>query len=641
MTPTAPTQTETAAEPVSHSQFALLKERRFAPFFWTQFLGAMNDNVFKVSLTGLITYQAWSAGDMSPQILVNIIAALFILPFVLFSATSGQLADKFEKAKLMRFVKALEIAFMAVAAIGFVLHNVPLLLLTVFLMGLHSTLFGPVKYSYLPQHLRTEELTGGNGLVESGTFIAILVGTIAAGFLANAAPLWSAVSVVAIALAGYLVSRSIPLSPAADPNLQVNWNPFTETMRNLKLAHGNVVVFRSLLGISWLWFFGATFLTQFAPFAKNVLKGDASVFTALLTIFSIGIAVGSLLCEKLSEGKVEIGLVPLGSIGMSVFALDLYFASRGITSQIPAAQISMGALISDPKLIRVCIDLFLLALFGGLYSVPLYALIQERTQPSHRSRIIAANNILNALFMVASAGLAIALFRFGATIPQVFLATAILNALVALYIYSLTPEFLMRFLTWILIHTVYRIKKSGLDHIPATGPALIVANHVSYMDALVMGGACKRPIRFVMDHNIFKIPVLSFIFRTGKAIPIAPEREDPAAKERAYAEIAKALREGDVVAIYPEGKLTADGKMNPFRPGFLRIIEDTPVPVIPTALRGLWGSFFSRSDEGRAFRKLRGLFSRIEWVVGPPIPAAAVSLEKVENAVKQLRGDAA
>ncbi len=623
-----------------NSQFQLLSQKRFAPFFWTQFLGAMNDNVFKVSLTGLITYQAWSAGGFSPAVLVNIIAALFILPFVLFSATSGQLADKLEKSSLMRFVKLLEIGFMACAAVGFVFKNVPLLLLTVFLMGLHSTLFGPVKYSYLPQHLKSEELTGGNGLVESGTFIAILVGTIAAGFLASAAPMWSAVAVMLVAVAGYLVSRGIPNSPAADPGLKVNWNPFTETWSNLKLAHGNIVVFRSLLGISWLWFFGATFLTQFAPFAKEILRGDASVFTALLTIFSIGIAVGSLLCEKLSEGKVEIGLVPLGSIGMSVFALDLYFASRGITAQMPTAGISMGALFSDWKLIRVCVDLFLLALFGGLYSVPLYALIQERTQPSHRSRIIAANNILNALFMVASAGLAIALFSFGATIPQVFLVTAILNILVALYIYSLTPEFLMRFLTWILIHTVYRIKKSGLENIPDTGPALIVANHVSYMDALVMGGACKRPIRFVMDHNIFKIPVLSFIFRTGKAIPIAPEKEDPRAKERAYALIAQALREGDVVAIYPEGKLTADGNMNAFRPGFLRIVEDTPVPVIPTALRGLWGSFFSRSDEGRAFRKLRGLFSRIEWVVGAPIPAGQVSVEKIEKTVRELRGDA-
>ncbi len=619
------------------SQFQLLSQKRFAPFFWTQFFGAMNDNVFKVAFTGLITYQAWSWGGLSPAVLVNIVAALFILPFVLFSATSGQLADKLEKSKLMRFVKVLEIAFMIIAAIGFVTHSVPMLLATVFLMGLHSTLFGPVKYAYLPQHLATEELTGGNGLVESGTFVAILVGTIAAGILASLAPMWSAVALLVVALAGYAVSRSIPLSPAADPSLKINWNPVTETWRNLKLAHGNVVVFRSLLGISWLWFFGATFLTQFAPFAKEVIRGDAGVFTALLTIFSIGIAVGSLLCEKLSEGKVEIGLVPLGSIGMTIFALDLYFASKGYTPG--ASPISAPALLSSGPLLRISIDLFLLALFGGLYSVPLYALIQERTQASHRSRIIAANNILNAIFMITSAGMAIALFSFGATIPQLFLATAILNAVVAIYIYSLTPEFLMRFLTWILIHTVYRIKKTGLAHVPDTGPALIVANHVSYVDALVMGGACKRPIRFVMDHRIFKIPVLSFIFRTGKAIPIASEKDDPAMKERAFAEIAKALKEGDIVAIYPEGQLTTNGEMNAFRPGFLRIIDETPVPVIPTALRGLWGSFFSRSGEGRAFTKLRGLFSRIEWRVGAPLPAHHASLSAVEQAVRDLRGD--
>jgi 1-acyl-sn-glycerol-3-phosphate acyltransferase len=619
------------------SQFSLLGQRRFGPFFLTQFCGAMNDNVFKVAFTGLVTYHAWSWSGLSPQVLVNIIAALFILPFVLFSATSGQLADKLEKSTLMRFVKVLEIAFMAIAAFGFITKNVPMLLTTVFLMGVHSTLFGPVKYAYLPQHLKTEELTGGNGLVESGTFIAILVGTILAGMLANAEPIFAAIAVLVIAVLGYLASRSIPNSPAADPSLHINWNPFTETWANLKLARDNIVVFRSLLGISWLWFFGATFLTQFAPFAKNVIGGDATVFTALLAIFSIGIAVGSLLCERLSEGKVEIGLVPLGSIGMTVFAVDLYFASRGLNGS--AGGVSVGSLFANPQLLRVSIDLFLLALFGGLYSVPLYALIQERSEPTHRSRIIAANNILNALFMIASAGMAIVLFSNGFTIPQLFLITALLNALVAIYIYSLTPEFLMRFLTWMLIHTMYRIKKSGLDHIPDKGPAILVSNHVSYMDALVIGGLCKRPVRFVMDHNIFKIPVLSFIFRTSKAIPIAPDREDPGAKERAFAEIKKALDNGDIVAIYPEGKLTADGEMNPFKPGLMRMIEETPVPVIPTALRGLWGSFFSRFDEGRAFRKWRGFFSRIEWIVGPLITPQAVTLEKVETTVRGLRGD--
>lgn len=626
----------------THSQFALLKERRFAPFFWTQFFGALNDNVFKVGFTGLITYQAWSWGGMSPAVLVNVIAALFILPFVLFSASAGQLADRMEKGQLMRAIKLLEIAIMVVAAGGFILKIVPLLLACVFLMGLHSTLFGPVKYSYLPQHLHDDELTGGNGLVESGTFIAILVGTIVAGLLANQPPLITAVAVVAIALVGYFASRSIPPSAPADKHLTVNWNPITETWRNLTLAHGNIVVFRSLLGISWLWFFGATFLTQFAPFAKEVLNGDASMFTALLTIFSLGIAAGSLLCERLSEGKVEIGLVPLGSIGMSVFALDLYFASRGFASTmgsaVPTAQIAASSLLSDPALIRIAMDLFALAFFGGLYSVPLYALIQQRSEPTHRSRVIAANNILNALFMIASAVMAIVLFKAGATIPQLFLVTAALNALVALYIYCLTPEFLMRFLTWILIHSVYRVKKSGLHHIPDTGPALLVANHVSYMDALVIGGICRRPVRFVMDHRIFKTPVLGWVFRTAKTIPIASSKEDDAMKERAFAEVANALKDGDIVAIFPEGKLTANGDMDAFRPGFLRIIAETPVPVIPSALRGLWGSFFSRSDEGRAFRKLRGLFSRIEWHVGPPIAAKDASVPVVESAVAALRG---
>ena len=406
-------QAATHAHP---NQFALLGQRRFAPFFWTQFLGAGNDNLFKFSFTVLITYQL-QVSWLPPALAGLVIGALFILPFLLFSATSGQLADKIDKARLIRFVKTLEIAIMALAAWGFLRSDPVVLLACVFLMGLHSTLFGPVKFAYLPQHLDERELTGGNGMVEMGTFVAILLGNVAGGLLVAipGGAHYVAAACVAVAVLGRLTAQAVPASPSTDPGLIINWNPVTETLRNLKLAHGNLVVFRSLLGISWMWFFGAAFLAEFPAFAKEVLHGDEQVASLLLVVFSVGIGVGSLLCEVLSRRHVEIGLVPFGAIGMSVFAVDLYFAARGLP---PSAGHTVATFVGEPRHWRVMADLALLSLFAGLYSVPMYALIQMRSAPSHRARIIAANNILNALFMIASAVIVDILLKIGLTITS-------------------------------------------------------------------------------------------------------------------------------------------------------------------------------------------------------------------------------
>ena len=622
-----------------HSQFQLLREKRFAPFFWTQFLGAGNDNVYKNALVIFVAFQAAALTAFSSNDLVNIAAAVFIAPFMLFSATAGQLADKYEKSRLIRLIKTFEIAIMIVGAVGFYRRDLVLLFAALGLMGVHSTLFGPVKYAILPQHLRNDELVGGNGLVEMGTFVAILLGEIVGGLviaIKPEGPLLAGATAIAIAIAGYLVSRGIPETPAVAPQLRINWNPFTETWRNLRFAHGNRVVWLAMLGISWFWFYGATYLTQFANFTKDVLGGDERVATLLLAIFSIGIGVGSLMCERLSGHKVEIGLVPFGSIGLSVFAIDLYLASRSLA---PQGLAGIGAFFAVSAHWRVIVDLVLIGVFGGFYIVPLYALIQERSEPAFRSRIIAANNILNAIFMVASAGIALALLKAGLSIPQLLLVTGLMNAVVAIYIYLLVPEFLMRFLAWLLVHTVYRVDKEGLERIPAEGPCVIVCNHVSFVDAIVIAACVRRPIRFVMDHRIFRTPLLNFVFRTMRAIPIAPAKEDAAMKERAFAEAAAALRAGEVVGIFPEGKLTDTGELNPFRPGLQRILEQAPAPVVPMALRGLWGSFFSRSDRGHAMRKIRGLFSRIALVAGPPVPPERATPEYLQQNVLALRGD--
>jgi len=622
------------------TQFALLAERRFAPFFWTQFAGAANDNVFKNAFVVFVTFEAAASLALDAGTVVNLIGAVFILPFMLFSATAGQLADKYEKSALIRWIKVFEIAIMLIGFAGFAMPSIALLFTALALLGIHSTLFGPVKYAILPQHLRLDELVGGNGLVEMGTFVAILLGTLAGGLAVSVKPngtLFAGALTVAIAVLGWVASRRIPYTPPVAPGLVIEWNPLRETWRNLAIARRNLVVWRSMLGISWFWFYGAIYLAQLPAFTRTVLGGNEHVFTLLLALFSIGIGVGSLLCERLSGRKVELGLVPFGSIGLTVFAIDLWLASRGLAS---GAETGVAAFASSGARWRVGIDIVLLGVFGGFYTVPLYALIQARSEPSHRSRIIAANNILNALFIVASAVGAIALLGAGLSIPQLFLVVGLMNAVVAAYIYTLVPEFLMRFLAWILIHTVYRVQQEGLDNIPEEGPCVVVCNHVSYVDAVVIAACIRRPIRFVMDHRIFRAPLLSFIFRAMRTIPIASSSEDPSVKERAYDEVASALRAGEIVGIFPEGRLTHTGELNAFRPGILRILATAPVPVVPMALRGLWGSFFSRSHEGSAMRRIRGIFSHITLVAGAPLPAKEVTTDLLFGKVRALRGDA-
>ncbi len=608
------------------NQFALLGQRRFAPFFWVQFLGAGNDNLFKFAFTVMVTYQlqvSWLPSSMAGLV----IGALFIAPFLLFSATSGQLADKYDKAVLMRFIKSLEIGIMLLAGWGFITQNVPALLGCVALMGLHSTLFGPVKFAYLPQHLNERELTGGNGMVEMGTFVSILLGNVAGGLLIampEVGARYTAWACVAVAVAGRVLAQAIPLTPSTDPQLKINWNPFSETWRNLKLAHENVVVFRSLLGISWMWFFGAVFLSQFPSFAKDVLHGDEKVASMLLVVFSVGIGVGALLCEVMSRRHVEIGLVPMGAIGMSLFSFDLYFASRGLP---PVASQSLGQFLAQPAHWRVMADLALLALFAGIYSVPMYALIQLRCQPTHRARIIAANNILNALFMIVSSVGVGALLGAGFTIPQIIFVVGVLNAVVAAYIFLLVPEYMLRFVAFILTRLIYRFKVRGDEHIPTTGAAILVCNHVSFVDAVLLMAASPRPIRFIMDHRIFAIPVLGWMFKLAKAIPIAPQKDDPKTYEAAFEQARQVLAEGDLLGIFPEGGITKDGELGEFKGGVMKILESQPVPVVPLALQNLWGSFFSRVEQGNAMVRpfRRGAFSRVGLIAGEPLAPAAVT----------------
>ena len=622
------------------NEFTLLRERRFLPFFVTQFLGAFNDNVFKNALIILIAFQAAGADAGRSNFLINLCAGLFVLPFFLFSATAGQLCDKYEKSRYIRWVKLLEIVIMLGAAAGFMLNSVPLLIAMLFMMGFHSTLFGPAKYSIMPQHLKPEELVGGNAWVEMGTNLAILLGTILGGVLIawRQGHLWVSSAIILIAVLGYLSSRAIPPAPPAAPHLKINWNPLSETWNILRFTYQNFTVFQSVLGISWFWFLGSVYVAQLPNFTKLTLGGGEHVVTLLLTLFAIGIGAGSLLCERMSGHKVELGLVPFGSIGLTVFGVDLFFATPAAP---PAGGELLGVLafLSQPGSWRIVLDVVLIGMFGGFFIVPLYALVQQRSEPSHLSRVIAGNNILNAVFMVAAAIIAVVMLDRGLSIPELLLLMAVFNAAVAVYIFGLVPEFLMRFIVWILVNVGYRLKARGLEHIPDEGPAVVACNHVSFMDGLIVIGCCRRPIRFVMDHQIFKVPILNFVFRTAGMIPIASARENPEILKRAYDRVARYLEEGEVVGIFPEGRLTADGEIGPFKSGIEQIIQRTPAPVVPMALRGLWGSFFSRRH-GKAMSHFpRRFWSRIELVVGEPVPVEQATSALLRERVAALRGD--
>ncbi|CAN5410049.1 hypothetical protein BH10PSE17_BH10PSE17_26960 [soil metagenome] len=439
------------ALPVATSQFALLAQRRFAPFFATQLAGAFNDSFFKQVLVLLVTYHASDFTTMSAGLVANIAAGIFILPFVLFSALAGQLADRFDKAIVIRSVKAVEVLIMLVASVGFFLKSLPLLLVCVFAMGSHSAFFGPVKYSLLPRVLRAEELTGGNGLLEMGTFLSILTGTLVAGVLVagTSDPLHLSLALLGIAAVGLVTSLFVPLTGRAAPDLKLGFNVFRETGASIAMAHREGRgVWNSLLAISWFWFFGSVVLAQLPALGKDVLHGETSVVTLLLALFSVGVAIGSMLCEKLSNHQVEIGLVPVGSIGLSVFAADLAFASGSFGTTLAGSvdALSWTTFVDAPGSWRILIDMTAIGLFGGIFIVPLYAFVQLNTAAERQSRIIGANNILNALFMVVAAGMSAGLLAMGASVTQLILVCAVLNALVAAYIYRTVPEFFWRFL---------------------------------------------------------------------------------------------------------------------------------------------------------------------------------------------------
>ena len=616
-------------------QFRLLGERRFAPLFFTQFLGAFNDNLFKAAITLIFVFGGLVSAEDS-NLYVNIAAGLFILPFFLFSAVAGQLADKYDKARLIRYCKMAEVVIAIFACVFVVSQSVVGMLTVLFLLGVQSTFFGPLKYAVLPQHLHESELVGGNAQIEMGTFVAILLGTIAGGMVAAMSNVGVVLSVlvVAVSVTGLISAMFVPPAPASGSTVTVSWNLWKETMSILRIARRRHVVYLSIMGISWFWLLGSAMTAQIPNLVRLHCHGDSSVVTLVLAVFTLSIALGSLACERLSGRRIEMGIVPIGAFGLSLAGVDLYFAIESLQVVEATTWQSFTGVAGSW---RVLSDVFLVGFSGGLFIVPLYALVQIRTPEDRRARIIAANNVLNAIFMVVSALLAIVLLEFaGLSIPELLLTLFVMNVVVSLFVFRQVPEFAMRFLVWLLSHTMYRVTHENLERIPDTGGLVLVCNHVTFVDALLLAGAVRRPIRFVMFKPIFDVPVLNFVFRTGRAIPIDSKAANLSAYDAAFTTIHNGLRAGDLLCIFPEGVLTRDGEIAEFKRGIERIIAETPVRVLPMALRGLWGSFFSHRDG--VFRPKGRFWSRVHIIAGEPIPAAEVTAAKLEALVKALRG---
>lgn len=611
----------------------LITERRFLPYFCTQFLGAFNDNVYRYAFAILITY---FLAEQHRGVYVSLALIAFILPFFLFGAIAGQLADKFEKAWLIKQIKLAEIVIMLFGCVALYFRNVPGMLGILFALGAQSAFFGPIKYSILPQHVRPNEILTANAYVEAGTFIAILLGQVLGGALSEQESylpfLMSAI--VGFAVLGWFTATLIPHAPAASPELKISLNVVKKTIEIIKMARKNNGVYLSILANSWFWFFGALVLTMFPVFAIEVLSGSPKVAILLLATFTIGIALGSLACSIFSGGRVELGLVPIGAIGISVFTWNL-----GSSSVLPSEEMrTLMQVLVEPGALWAIVNLILIAFFSGLYIVPLYTYMQTESCESQRSRIIAVNNIINSLFMVVSGGLGIALGAMGFSVLDIFKIMAVLNIIVTLYILYEIPHYFLRLVSWVLMHCVYRISKEDLDKIPAQGPALLVCNHVSFFDPPILLGVLPRPARFVMWYGFYELPVIGRLFKWLRTIPIGNRRDRPELVDQAFDSIAEELEAGKLVVIFPEGGITRNGKISKFQPGIDEIVKRTPVPVIPLALRGMWGTWASRK-KGSALKGLPTAFmKKITVVAGDPVIPEEATRLTLHAKVTALRG---
>nr|WP_240457783.1 MFS transporter [Halomonas socia] len=618
----------------------LIAQRRFAPLFWTQALGALNDNLLRTLLLLVLVFATLPDDPMRQGLATNLAAGLFILPFLLFSAWGGSLADRLDKQRLIRRLKLFELGIMLLAAAVVWWESRPLLYGLLLLMGVQSALFGPVKYAILPQHLAPTELVRGNAWVGLGTFAAILAGTLLAGLVATlppgAARPVAVLALLAVAVTGLATSLMIPPAPPSAGSDTAVRHPFGSIWAVLGDSLRAPQLLPAMLGISAFWFLGTCYLTLLPAWASQVAGGQASAFNLLLAAFALGVGAGAMLCARLSAGRLELGLVVLGALLMGVGGLWL-----AGSAPLALSAATLSELLLQLGFWRMLAALGLVGIGGGLYIVPLYTLIQVLSRERQRARMIAANNIFNALLMLVAALFGMLMLGVaGVGLPAFVASLGGIALLIGLGLLVRGPRPLLRLLIFALVHLIYRLKFRGRQHIPARGAALVVCNHVSFMDALVIGGASPRPLRFLMDRPIYESPWLNWWFRIVGAIPVDADRRDPGSVRRALDEVSHALRHGEVVMLFPEGRLTPDGEIQRFRRGLDIILARDPVPVVPAGLAGLWGSWTSHQG-GRALTKWPRRFrARVALYFDEPLSPQQARCGVLEARVRELKAEA-
>ncbi len=618
---------------------SLLRERRFGPLFLTQFLGALNDNFFKNALVILITYKSVSLLGLESGALVAAAGGIFILPFFLFSATAGQLADHYDKSYMVRVTKITELVFMGLAALGFMWESYELLFVVLFCMGAQSAFFGPLKYGILPEVLSARELVKGNSLVAAGTFVAILLGTIMGGKSAAVEGALSVISigVVGLSVIGLILGYFVPATKRAQPELKVNWNFFASTAQIIRMSRKERNLFRTLMGVSWFWFLGAGVLSLLPVYVKDILGGTEEVATLFLAIFTIGMGVGAFICQIISREKAEVGVSPIAGLFMSLFLIDLWLTGRGHAAV--GELLGMSEFLASRASLRAMIDLFFMSTFGGLFIIPQMTSLQEEAPPGEVARYIAANNIWNALFMVGVSVFIMGLYAVGVSSAEAFVVLGVMNLAFSFLLYAWRSEKTLRFIGQILTHSFYKLKVKGREHLPTKGPYIIVSNHVSFIDWLFLMAVAHAPVRFVIDHNYYYKRGLPFWLKQARLIPIAPRKESEERLGSAFENISLSLREGAILGFFPEGFLTRNGRMRKFQPGLARILRQDPVPVVPLVIKGLWGSTFTHEGAG-VLKKWNGLRRRlVEIEIMPAIGPSDYDSKTLHEVMRTQLGE--
>ncbi|MBS0290194.1 MAG: acyl-[ACP]--phospholipid O-acyltransferase [Proteobacteria bacterium] len=597
------------------NQFSLFTKRRFLPLFITQFFGAFNDNLFKNALVVLITYYLAKTLPVQTEILVTLSGCLLILPMFLFSAQAGAIADKFEKAKLIRIIKVAEIILMIFGGIGFILQNVTLIMIVLFGLGVQATFFGPLKYSILPVHLHEDELVAGNGLIEMGTFLAILLGNISgAVFITQSSSLSMGMIVIAftiilIATMGYLSSCFIPHAKAAAPQLKLSLNLVKETWNIINFSRKSTTIFLCILGISWFWLIGFTFLAVFPNYTKDFIGGSENVFVLFITIFSIGIGIGSSLCNRLLKGRIEASYVPIAALGMSIFTFDLFLATR-LEGPVANHLLSIKEFIGSINHWRIMIDMLLIAITGGIYIVPLYAIMQHTAQDSHKARVIASNNIMNALFMTVAAIVTMVMFELNMTIPQVFLSIAIINLIAVVQSCRLLPGELLKSILRIILTMLYRVEVKGIEHYYQAGNKVVITpNHTSFLDGLLLAAFLPGKLSFAMYSRYTKhwwVKIINHIVPIFGLDPTNPY---------VMKAIVKYVKEDKRLVIFPEGRITVTGALMKIYEGPGMIADKAQACILPILIEGAQYSPFSRL---RGMVHLRA-FPKITLTIHAPV----------------------